>query len=149
MSVGAVASLTSVGLAESDRIPLAFFAEEKHYPEDTLIFREGDAGDAIYVVAPDGFGFRDKISGGEEAFASRAGEISERWRSSSGLRPLGGRARPRGAIVLELSPPSDSRPSRPPTRRLAELSSLRSDSPRAVASRPLKAGELEGPGGPG
>ena len=62
-------SLTTVGLGESDRFLFAVFAEEKHYPADAVIFREGDAGDAIYVIARGRVRISRQISGGEEAFA--------------------------------------------------------------------------------
>jgi CRP-like cAMP-binding protein len=62
-------TLTSVGLSESDRFLFAVFAEERHYPAEAVIFREGDPGDAIYVTARGRVRISRQISGGEEAFA--------------------------------------------------------------------------------
>ena len=62
-------SLTSVGLSESDRFLFAVFADEKRYPAEAVIFREGDPGDAIYVIARGRVRISRQISGGEEAFA--------------------------------------------------------------------------------
>ena len=69
-------SLTTVGLSESDRFLFAAFAEEKLYPAGAVIFREGDVGDAISVIARGRVRISRQISGGEEAFAIlSAGEI--------------------------------------------------------------------------
>ncbi len=62
-------SLTSVGLSESDRFLFAVFAHERRYPAEAVIFREGDPGDAIYVIARGRVRISRQISGGEEAFA--------------------------------------------------------------------------------
>lgn len=62
-------SLTTVGLTESDRFLFAVFADERRYPAEAVIFREGDAGDAIYVIARGRVRISRQISGGEEAFA--------------------------------------------------------------------------------
>jgi CRP/FNR family transcriptional regulator, cyclic AMP receptor protein len=62
-------SLTTGGLSESDRFLFAAFAEEKQYPSGAVIFREGDAGDAISVIARGRVRISRQISGGEEAFA--------------------------------------------------------------------------------
>jgi CRP-like cAMP-binding protein len=62
-------SLTSVGLSESDRFFFAVFAHERRYPAEAVIFREGDPGDAIYVIARGRVRISRQISGGEEAFA--------------------------------------------------------------------------------
>ncbi len=100
-------SLTSVGLSESDRFLFAVFAEEKHYPEDTLIFGEGDSGDAFYVVARGRVRISRQISGGEEALAFLgAGEI---FGEMALLQPGSGRSADarahEDAVVLELSRP--------------------------------------------
>ena len=98
-------SLTSVGLSESDRFLFAVFADEKSYPTDAVIFREGDAGDAIYVIARGRVRISRRISGGEEAFAIlSAGEI---FGEMALLDPGSGRSADavvhEDAVVLELS----------------------------------------------
>ena len=62
-------SLSSVGLSESDRFLFAVFAQEKQYPAGSVVFREGDSGDAIFVIARGRVRISRQISGGEEAFA--------------------------------------------------------------------------------
>jgi CRP-like cAMP-binding protein len=62
-------SLSTVGLSESDRFLFAVFAEEKLYPAGSIVFREGDSGDGIYVIARGRVRISRHISGGEEAFA--------------------------------------------------------------------------------
>ncbi len=62
-------SLSSVGLSESDRFLFAVFAQEKQYPAGSVVFREGDSGDAIFVIARGRVRISRHISGGEEAFA--------------------------------------------------------------------------------
>ncbi len=119
-------SLTSVGLSESDRFLFAVFAEEKHYPEDTLIFREGDAGDAIYVIARGRVRISRRISGGEEAFAFLgAGEI---FGEMALLDPGSGRSADarahEDAIVLELSRPRFEALEAADPEGCAELSAL-------------------------
>jgi CRP-like cAMP-binding protein len=98
-------SLTTVGLGESDRFLFAVFAEEKHYPADAAVFREGDAGDAIYVIARGRVRISRQISGGEEAFAILSpGEI---FGEMALLEPGSGRSADavahEEAVVLELS----------------------------------------------
>ena len=98
-------SLTTVGLSESDRFLFAVFADEKSYPSDAVIFREGDAGDAIYVIARGRVRISRRISGGEEAFAIlSAGEI---FGEMALLDPGSGRSADavvhEDAVVLELS----------------------------------------------
>jgi len=98
-------SLTTVGLGESDRFLFAVFAEEKHYPADAAVFREGDAGDAIYVIARGRVRISRQISGGEEAFAILSpGEI---FGEMAMLEPDSGRSADavahEDAVVLELS----------------------------------------------
>ncbi len=97
-------SLTTVGLSESDRFLFAVFADEKSYPEGAVIFREGDAGDAIYVIARGRVRISRRISGGEEAFAVlSAGEI---FGEMAILDPGSGRSADavvhEDAVVLEL-----------------------------------------------
>jgi CRP/FNR family cyclic AMP-dependent transcriptional regulator len=98
-------SLTTVGLGESDRVFFAVFAEEKHYPAETAVFREKDAGDAIYVIARGRVRISRQISGGEEAFAILSkGEI---FGEMALLDPGSGRSADavahEDAVVLELS----------------------------------------------
>jgi len=97
-------SLTTVGLGESDRFLFAVFAEEKHYPANAAVFREGDAGDAIYVIARGRVRISRQISGGEEAFAILSpGEI---FGEMALLEPGSGRSADavahEDAVVLEL-----------------------------------------------
>lgn len=98
-------SLTTVGLGESDRFLFAVFAEEKHYPANAAVFREGDAGEAIYVIARGRVRISRQISGGEEAFAILSpGEI---FGEMALLEPGSGRSADavahEDAVVLELS----------------------------------------------
>jgi CRP/FNR family transcriptional regulator, cyclic AMP receptor protein len=98
-------SLGTVGLSESDRFLFAVFAEEKHCPAGAVVFREGDVGDAIYVVARGRVRISRQISGGEEAFAILgAGEI---FGEMALLDPGSGRSADarahEEAVVLELS----------------------------------------------
>ena len=98
-------SLTTVGLGESDRFLFAVFAEERHYPANAAVFREGDAGEAIYVIARGRVRISRQISGGEEAFAILSpGEI---FGEMALLEPGSGRSADAVAhedsIVLELS----------------------------------------------
>ncbi|MGH9366259.1 MAG: Crp/Fnr family transcriptional regulator, partial [Thermoanaerobaculia bacterium] len=62
-------SLSSGGLSASDRFLFAAFAEERRYPAEAVIFREGDAGDALYAVAQGRVRISRQLAGGEEAFA--------------------------------------------------------------------------------
>ncbi len=98
-------SLTSVGLSESDRFLFAVFAEEKSYPAESVIFREGSAGDAIYVIARGRVRISRRISGGEEAFAILS--PSEIFGEMALLDPGSGRSADAVAhedsVVLELS----------------------------------------------
>ena len=61
--------LGSGGFSESDRYLFGAFAEERSYPTDSLIFREGDAGEAFYAVARGRVRISRHIAGGEEALA--------------------------------------------------------------------------------
>jgi CRP/FNR family transcriptional regulator len=97
-------SLTTVGLTESDRFLFAVFADEKRYPAETVIFREGDPVDAIYVIARGRVRISRQISGGEEAFAFLSpGEI---FGEMALLDPSSGRSADarahEDAVVLEL-----------------------------------------------
>jgi len=68
--------LSTGGLSASDRFLFAAFAEERRYPAEAIIFREGDAGDALYAVAQGRVRISRQLAGGEEAFAIlSAGEI--------------------------------------------------------------------------
>jgi CRP-like cAMP-binding protein len=60
-------SLTSGGLSESDRYLFGAFADERHFPAEAEIFREGDPADAIYAVARGRVRISRQLSGGEEA----------------------------------------------------------------------------------
>jgi CRP/FNR family cyclic AMP-dependent transcriptional regulator len=62
-------SLTSGGLSESDRYLFAAFAQERGYAPESVIFREGDPGDALYVVARGRVRISRRLAGGEEALA--------------------------------------------------------------------------------
>jgi len=61
--------LTGGGLSESDRILFAAFAQERSYPAESLIFRQGDSGDALYAIARGRVRISRQIGGGEEALA--------------------------------------------------------------------------------
>ncbi len=98
-------SLGGIGLSESDRFLFAVFAEEKHYPAETALFREGDAGEALCVIARGRVRISRRISGGEEAFAILSpGEI---FGEMALLDPGSGRSADavahEDAVVLELS----------------------------------------------
>ena len=77
-SSGEAASLTAAekakslergGLSESDRYLFGAFAQERSYPGEALIFREGDRGDTLYAVASGRVRISRHIAGGEEALA--------------------------------------------------------------------------------
>jgi CRP/FNR family transcriptional regulator, cyclic AMP receptor protein len=98
--------LTSGGLSESDRFLFAAFAEEKSFPAETLIFREGDAGDVLYAVARGRVRISRALAGGEEALAILGpgeifGEMAILDPSASG-RSADARAH-EDTILLELS----------------------------------------------
>jgi CRP-like cAMP-binding protein len=98
-------SRSLTGLSESDRFLFAVFAEERSYPSESVIFREGDSGDAIYVIARGRVRISRRISGGEEAFAFLSpGEI---FGEMALLDPGSGRSADavvhEDAVVLELS----------------------------------------------
>ena len=98
-------SLGTVGLSESDRFLFAVFAEEKHYPAESVVFREGDPGDALCVIARGRIRISRRISGGEEAFAIlNAGEIfGEMALLDSGSGRSADAVAHEDAVVLELS----------------------------------------------
>jgi CRP/FNR family cyclic AMP-dependent transcriptional regulator len=94
-----------VGLGESDRFLFAVFAEEKRYPAEAVIFREGEPGDSICVIAVGRVRISRRISGGEEALAIlKPGEI---FGEMAVLDPGRGRSADarahEDAVVLELS----------------------------------------------
>lgn len=62
-------SLSTGGLSSSDRFLFAAFAQERRFPAEAVIFREGDAGDALYAVAQGRVRISRQMAGGEEAFA--------------------------------------------------------------------------------
>lgn len=98
-------SLTTVGLGESDRFLFAVFAEERHYPAGAILFREGDPGGSIAVIARGRVRISKRISGGEEALAIlNPGEI---FGEMALLDPGSGRSADAVAhedsVVLELS----------------------------------------------
>jgi CRP-like cAMP-binding protein len=61
--------LTGGGLSEPDRFLFAAFAEEKRFGAGSEIFREGDPGDALYVIGRGRVRISRNIAGGEEALA--------------------------------------------------------------------------------
>ena len=61
--------LSRGGFSESDRYLFGAFADERQYPAEALIFREGDAGDALYTVARGRVRISRRLAGGEEALA--------------------------------------------------------------------------------
>lgn len=98
-------SLTTVGLGESDRFLFAVFAGERQYPAESVLFREGDPGNSIAVIARGRVRISRRISGGEEAFAILSpGEI---FGEMALLDPGSGRSADavahEDAVVLELS----------------------------------------------
>jgi CRP/FNR family cyclic AMP-dependent transcriptional regulator len=97
--------LGTVGLGESDRFLFAVFAEEKRYPAEAVIFREGEPGESICVIALGRVRISRRISGGEEALAILGpGEI---FGEMAVLDPGKGRSADarahEDAVVLELS----------------------------------------------
>ena len=57
------------GFSESDRYLFGAFAEERRFPAEAVIFREGDAGDALYAVVKGRVRISRRLAGGEEALA--------------------------------------------------------------------------------
>ncbi len=69
-------SLSSGGLSPSDRYLFAAFAEERRFSPESLIFAEGDPGNALYAIASGRVRISRRIAGGEEALAIlSSGEI--------------------------------------------------------------------------
>ena len=62
-------TLSTGGLSASDRFLFAAFAEERRYPAEALLFREGDPGDALFAIAQGRVRISRRLAGGEEAFA--------------------------------------------------------------------------------
>jgi CRP-like cAMP-binding protein len=63
-------ALAGIGLASADAEILASFCREEAYPRGAVIFREGDVGNALSVVARGRVRISRRIAGaGEEAFA--------------------------------------------------------------------------------
>jgi CRP-like cAMP-binding protein len=62
-------TLTSGGMPASDRYLFAAFAEERRYAPESLIFAEGDPGDALYAIARGRVRISRRLAGGEEALA--------------------------------------------------------------------------------
>jgi len=98
--------LTSGGFSESDRFLFAAFAEERSFPAEAVIFREGDEGDALYAVTRGRVRISRLLAGGEEALAILGpgeifGEMAILNPSASG-RSADARAH-EDAILLELS----------------------------------------------
>jgi CRP/FNR family cyclic AMP-dependent transcriptional regulator len=62
-------SLTSGGMPPSDRYLFAAFAEERRFAPESLIFAEGDPGDALYAIARGRVRISRHLAGGEEALA--------------------------------------------------------------------------------
>lgn len=98
--------LGSGGLTEADRYLIGAFAHEKRYPRESLIFREGDPGEALYVVARGRVRISRHIAGGEEALAILGpGEIFGEMailNPAAGGRSADARAH-EDAVVLELA----------------------------------------------
>ncbi len=119
--------LTGGGLSESDRILFAAFAEERSYPAESLIFREGDSGDALYAIARGRVRISRQIGGGEEALAIlEPGEIFGEMailNPDSAGRSADARAH-EDALLLELSRPRFEGLEKSDPEGCADLSSL-------------------------
>ncbi|MBC8647455.1 MAG: cyclic nucleotide-binding domain-containing protein, partial [Thermoanaerobaculia bacterium] len=61
--------LAGGGLSDADGFLFGAFAEERSYPAEAVIFREGDAGDALYAIARGRVRISRHLAGGEEALA--------------------------------------------------------------------------------
>jgi len=119
--------LGSGGLSEPDRYLFGAFAEERSYPAGSLIFREGDPGDALYAVARGRVRISRQIAGGEEALAIFGpGEIFGEMavlNPESGGRSADARAHA-DTVVLELNRDRFERLEKSDPDGCAELSAL-------------------------
>jgi len=119
--------LGSGGLSETDRYLFGAFAEERGYPAGSVIFRERDAGDALYAVARGRVRISRQIAGGEEALAIFGpGEIFGEMavlNPESGGRSADARAHS-DAVVLELNRERFERLERSDPEGCADLSAL-------------------------
>ena len=61
--------LTGGGLSEADRFLFGAFAEDRGYPAESVIFREGDPGESLYAIARGRVRISRQLAGGEEALA--------------------------------------------------------------------------------
>ena len=98
--------LTMLGAFVPVALKDAAFAEEKSFPAEAMIFREGDAGDALYAVTRGRVRISRALAGGEEALAILGpgeifGEMAILDPSASG-RSADARAH-EDTILLELS----------------------------------------------
>ena len=120
-------SVGSGGLSESDRYLFGAFAEERSYPAEAVIFREGDAGDALYAVARGRVRISRRLAGGEEALAIFGpGEIFGEMAvliPDSGGRSADARAH-EDAVLLELNRERFERLEKSDPEGCAELSAL-------------------------
>ncbi len=119
--------LSSGGLSASDRFLFAAFAEERRYPAESVIFREGDAGDALYAVAQGRVRISRQVAGGEEALAILPpgeifGEMAILDPESPG-RSADARAHEE-AVLLTLSRPRFEKLERSDPEGCADLSAL-------------------------
>ncbi|MEO8431413.1 MAG: cyclic nucleotide-binding domain-containing protein [Acidobacteriota bacterium] len=135
-SSGEAASLTAAekskllgrgALSESDRYLFGAFAEERRYPAEALIFREGDPGDALYAVASGRVRIARHIAGGEEALAILGpGEIFGEMavlNPGAGGRSADARAHEQ-AVLLELGSDRFDRLEKSDPEGAAELSAM-------------------------
>ncbi len=120
-------SLSSGGLSPSDRFLFGAFAEERRYAAETVIFREGDAGDALYAIAQGRVRISRRLAGGEEALAILPpgeifGEMALLDPEAAG-RSADARAHEE-AVLLTLSRPRFEKLERSDPEGCAELSAL-------------------------
>ncbi len=93
------------GLSRKELLTLATFANERHFPEGSVVFREGDAGSSMYVVLDGAIRISKFIpGGGEEALAIlERGDFLGEMALIDGLpRSADARAHRGPATVLEL-----------------------------------------------
>ncbi|HEY7113643.1 MAG TPA: cyclic nucleotide-binding domain-containing protein, partial [Thermoanaerobaculia bacterium] len=120
-------TLSTGGLSASDRFLFAAFAEERRYPAEALLFREGDPGDALFAIAQGRVRISRRLAGGEEAFAILGpgeifGEMAILDPSSPG-RSADARAHEE-AVLLVLSRPRFEKLERADPEGCADLSGL-------------------------